>query len=95
MRAEPKISFIGTPIGNLGDLSQRAIDTIVKSDVVFAEDTRTATNLLNYLGIKKKIVSCHKDNEKKAAEKIPVVHPLPVFWNSMKHVNSLTCSGIL
>ena len=70
MRAEPKISFIGTPIGNLGDLSQRAIDTIVKSDVVFAEDTRTATNLLNYLGIKKKIVSCHKDNEKKAAEKI-------------------------
>ena len=43
--------IIGTPIGNLSDLSKRAVDTLSSVDVVFAEDTRTALNLLNSLNI--------------------------------------------
>lgn len=60
--------IIGTPIGNLSDLSKRAVDTLSSVDVIFAEDTRTALNLLNTLNIKKPCKSYHKDNEKTAAK---------------------------
>ena len=40
---------IGTPIGNLSDLSKRAVETLSSVDIVFAEDTRTALNLLNHI----------------------------------------------
>lgn len=63
-------SVVGTPIGNLGDISKRALEALDNADVIFAEDTRTALNLLNHLGLKKKVVSCHKDNERTAANKI-------------------------
>lgn len=70
MKNKPTVSIVGTPIGNLGDISLRAVETIKESDVIFAEDTRTAMNLLNHLGLKKRIVSCHKDNEHVAVAKI-------------------------
>lgn len=60
--------IIGTPIGNLADLSKRAVDTLSSVDVVFAEDTRTALNLLNSLNIKKPCKSYYKDNEKQASK---------------------------
>lgn len=69
-KGEPVVSIVGTPIGNLGDISHRALDAVKKADVIFAEDTRTAMNLLNHLGLKKRIVSCHKDNERDSAAKI-------------------------
>ncbi len=61
---------IGTPIGNLSDLSKRAVETLSSVDIVFAEDTRTALNLLNSQGIKKPCKSYYKDNEKIASESI-------------------------
>ncbi len=64
------MSIVGTPIGNLGDISHRALEAVKKADVIFAEDTRTAMNLLNHLGLKKRIVSCHKDNERASTAKI-------------------------
>ena len=62
--------IIGTPIGNLSDLSKRAVDTLSSVDVVFAEDTRTALNLLNSLNIKKPCKSYYKDNEKQASKSL-------------------------
>lgn len=55
---------IGTPIGNLDDLSKRVIDTLNSVDYIACEDTRNSINLLRYLGINKKLVAYHKFNEK-------------------------------
>ncbi len=55
---------IGTPIGNLDDLSKRVIDTFNSVDYIACEDTRNSINLLRYLGINKKLVAYHKFNEK-------------------------------
>jgi len=60
-----KIFIVGTPIGNLGDITLRALDTLKSVDVVVAEDTRRTLKLLNYYEIKKPLVSYHKHNEKK------------------------------
>lgn len=46
-----------TPIGNLGDLSQRVMDTLAEVDFIAAEDTRISVKILNHLGIKKPMVS--------------------------------------
>lgn len=64
------VSFVATPIGNLGDISARALDTLRASDVIFCEDTRHTLKLLNYFEIKKPLVSCHKFNERASAEKL-------------------------
>lgn len=62
--------IIGTPIGNLSDLSKRAVDALSSADIIFAEDTRTALNLLNALNIKKPCKSYYKDNEKTASKSL-------------------------
>ena len=64
------VYFVATPIGNLGDISLRALDTLREADVIFCEDTRHSLNLLNYFEIKKPLVACHKFNELSAAEKL-------------------------
>ncbi len=64
------ISFVATPIGNLKDITLRALDTLRAADVVFCEDTRHTLKLLTAYGIKKPLRSCHKYNEREAAEKI-------------------------
>lgn len=64
------VSFVATPIGNLGDISLRALDTLRGADVIFCEDTRHTLKLLNHFEIKKPLVSCHKFNELSAAEKL-------------------------
>ena len=56
---------VGTPIGNLGDLSPRAVATLEGSDLVACEDTRRTLTLLTSRGIKKPLVSYHKFNESK------------------------------
>ncbi|MCR4563449.1 MAG: 16S rRNA (cytidine(1402)-2'-O)-methyltransferase [Clostridiales bacterium] len=53
---------VGTPIGNLGDLSPRALDILEKCDFIAAEDTRVTLKLLNHFGIKKALVSYHEHN---------------------------------
>ncbi len=62
--------LIPTPIGNLEDITFRAIHTLKNVDIVFAEDTREAYNLLKYYNINKKIESCHKYTEMKHKDKI-------------------------
>lgn len=51
-----------TPIGNLGDLSQRIIDTLTEVDFIAAEDTRVSVKILNHLGLKKPMVSYYRHN---------------------------------
>ena len=63
MNKKGMVYLIPTPIGNMDDLSKRIIDTLGIVDVIFCEDTRSTNILLNYLGIKKKLVSSHKFNE--------------------------------
>lgn len=60
---------VGTPIGNLGDMSPRAVETLQNADLIAAEDTRTAASLLEKFGITgAKIVPNHKFNEQAAAD---------------------------
>jgi 16S rRNA (cytidine1402-2'-O)-methyltransferase len=62
--------IIGTPIGNLGDISFRAVETLKKVDLVACEDTRRTLKLLSHLGIRVKMLSCRAQNEEFAAEKV-------------------------
>lgn len=65
-----KLYLIPTPIGNLHDITLRALNILKEVDIVFAEDTRETFNLLKYYNINKKIESCHKYSEMKNKEKI-------------------------
>ena len=62
--------IVATPIGNLGDITLRALDILKKSDYILCEDTRTSKNLLDRHEIKSKLISNHKFNEKKNLSKI-------------------------
>ena len=62
--------IVSTPIGNLEDISFRALDVLKKSDIILCEDTRRSIKLLNHYKIKKKLISYHKFNEKKQLTKI-------------------------
>lgn len=62
--------IVGTPIGNLGDITFRAVETFKSVDVVAAEDTRHTLQLLNHLEIKKPLISCRAQNEEFASGKI-------------------------
>ncbi len=64
------LTLIATPIGNLGDLTLRAIETLRCCDGVIAEDTRRASQLLSHLQIKKPLVSFHEHNEERRLEEL-------------------------
>ena len=65
----PTVYLIPTPIGNLDDITLRAVNTLKKVEVIFSEDTRVTSLLLNHLNIKKKLISSHEYNEKENEEK--------------------------
>ena len=65
---EIKLYIVPTPIGNLDDISIRAIDTLKNSDLILAEDTRHAKKLLSHYNISTKIKSYHLNNEHKKVE---------------------------
>lgn len=65
-----KLFLVGTPIGNLGDMSKRAIETIENCDFIAAEDTRVTMKLLNYFNIKKPMISYFEHNKAKRTEEI-------------------------
>lgn len=64
------VYFVATPIGNLKDISFRAIETLKSADIIFCEDTRHSLKLLNAYDIRKPLKACHKFNERAAAETI-------------------------
>jgi 16S rRNA (cytidine1402-2'-O)-methyltransferase len=61
---------VGTPIGNLGDMTYRAVETLKNADFICAEDTRVTAKLLNYFEIKRPLVSYHEHNAKQVGEQI-------------------------
>ena len=66
----PAIYVVSTPIGNLSDITFRAIEVLKKSDYILCEDTRHSLKLLNFYNIKNKLISFHKFNEKKNCDEI-------------------------
>lgn len=67
---KPTLYLISTPIGNLDDITYRSVKILNDVDVIFSEDTRVTLNLLNYLGINKKLIALHEHNEDMAKEKV-------------------------
>ena len=62
--------LVATPIGNLGDFSPRAVETLQQADFIAAEDTRVSVKLLNHFDIKKPLVSYHEHNRAAAGQAI-------------------------
>ena len=67
--------IVSTPIGNLDDITLRALEVLKNSDIILCEDTRRSIKLLNHYKIKKRLISYHKFNEKKQLQ------------NIIKHIN--------
>ena len=62
--------LVGTPIGNLGDLSPRAVEILASADFIAAEDTRVSLKLLNHFGIKKPLVSYYEHNKSESGQRL-------------------------
>lgn len=66
----PKLFIIPTPIGNLGDMTLRAIEVLKNVDAILCEDTRQSSRLLNHYEISKPLIPIHKMNEYREVDKI-------------------------
>ncbi|NDP49419.1 MAG: 16S rRNA (cytidine(1402)-2'-O)-methyltransferase, partial [Sulfuriferula multivorans] len=69
-RLPPALYVVATPIGNLGDITLRALDTLRSTDRVAAEDTRVSGQLLAHFNISKPMVSIREHNERESANKV-------------------------
>ncbi len=79
--------IVSTPIGNMGDITIRAIEILQNSDLILCEDTRQSKKLLHFYKIDKKIISNHKFNEKKNIKSVLN------FLNSKKIVSMISDAG--
>ena len=67
---QASLYLVATPIGNLGDITARALQTLAACDVVAAEDTRVTKGLLSHFGIATRLLALHAHNERAAAEAV-------------------------
>ena len=79
--------IVSTPIGNLDDITLRALEVLKNSDIILCEDTRHSIKLLNHYKIKKKLVSYHKFNEKKQ------IGPIVKYINDGKILSLISDAG--
>lgn len=70
MSKTPAFYVVATPIGNLGDITLRALEVLKAADVVACEDTRHARRLLDHFGIRAPTLALHEHNEREAADKV-------------------------
>lgn len=80
--------LVGTPIGNLQDMTFRAVEILKSVDIIACEDTRHSLGLLNYFEIKKQLIACHKYNEKESIDRIAS------FLDEGKDVALITDAGM-
>ena len=64
------LTLVPTPVGNLQDITLRALDVLKAADLILAEDTRTSKVLLHHFGIEKRVLSHHQHNEHQALKEI-------------------------
>lgn len=83
-----KLYIVPTPIGNLNDMTPRAVDILKECDLILAEDTRHSQKLMNYFDINTKLISYHKFNEKSRTEEI-----IEEILNDDKSVAIITDAG--
>ncbi|WP_011583319.1 16S rRNA (cytidine(1402)-2'-O)-methyltransferase [Chelativorans sp. BNC1] len=69
-RLEPALYLVATPIGNLSDITLRALETLAAADVLACEDTRVTRILLNRYGIRRRMLAYHEHNEAEAAPRL-------------------------
>ena len=92
---ENGLYLISTPIGNLKDITLRAIDTLKKSAYILCEDTRVSKNLLDRYEIKSKLISNHKFNEKKNVNNIIDLLKSGKIISLISDASSSPCPGIM
>lgn len=83
-----KLYIVPTPIGNLKDMTERAVEILRECDLIAAEDTRHTLKLMNYFDIKTRLISYHKFNEKMRSEEI-----IDEILNNNKNVAIVTDAG--
>ena len=67
---QPSLYVVATPIGNLADITLRALDVLKRVDVIAAEDTRVTVRLLGHYGIATKLMAMHEHNERHVAQRL-------------------------
>jgi len=72
LKTKSTLYVVATPIGNLGDITLRALQILKGVDAIAAEDTRHTSGLLSHFGISKKLIAVHEHNENQSAEKLLV-----------------------